>query len=142
MRAAHPSCATNCLVCVAAASFPVCRLTPRRQHSYPQYHLLCCACLRRLKKLQLGKNRLGSLDMLSAVTNLTQLSIEDNELSSLAGLEPLVCLMELYAGMSSVAVSQAQAHKGTMQVAHEPGLDQGGRRAQAVGCYGRQWASG
>ncbi len=53
---------------------------------------------RRLKKLQLGRNRLAALDMLSHVTNLTQLSVEDNELSSLAGLEPLVCLMELYAG--------------------------------------------
>lgn len=28
-----------------------------------------------------------------------QLSIEDNELTSLAGIEPLVSLMELYAGV-------------------------------------------
>ncbi len=32
-----------------------------------------------------------------------QLSVEDNELASLAGLEPLVCLMELYAGAGSDA---------------------------------------
>lgn len=36
--------------------------------------------------------------MLACVTNLTQLSVEDNELASLAGIEPLVNLMELYAG--------------------------------------------
>jgi hypothetical protein len=55
---------------------------------------LCC----RLKKLQLGKNRLTKLDLMSCVTNLTQLSVEDNELSTLSGIEPLVNLMELYAG--------------------------------------------
>jgi Leucine-rich repeat (LRR) protein len=59
----------------------------------------------RLKKLQLGKNRLTKLDLMSCVTNLTQLSVEDNELSTLSGLEPLVNLMELYAGGCSSTVS-------------------------------------
>lgn len=34
-----------------------------------------------------------------------QLSVEDNELTSLAGIEPLVNLMELYAGGVSLQVT-------------------------------------
>lgn len=60
---------------------------------------------RRLKKLLLGRNRIISLDLMACVTNLTQLSIEDNELASLAGVEPLVQLMELYAANNKLQVS-------------------------------------
>ena len=42
--------------------------------------------------------RLASLEALTGLTGLVQLSVEDNELSSLAGVERLAGLMELYAG--------------------------------------------
>jgi hypothetical protein len=54
--------------------------------------------LGRLRKLLLGRNKIASLDLMLHVTNLAQLSIEDNDLGSLEGIEPLVMLMELYAG--------------------------------------------
>ena len=41
---------------------------------------------------------------MSHVTNLTQLSIEDNEIASLAGIEPLTQLMELYAANNRLMV--------------------------------------
>ena len=49
--------------------------------------------------------------MMSCVTNLTQLSVEDNQLTSLAGVEGLTALMELYAGQCArSAVIEPGAH--------------------------------
>lgn len=39
-----------------------------------------------------------------------QLSVEDNELKSLAGIEPLVNLMELYAGGGALAPAHLRLH--------------------------------
>jgi Leucine-rich repeat (LRR) protein len=58
--------------------------------------------LTNLAKLDLGKNRLGVLEVQTVFkgleTCLTQLSLEDNLLRSLAGFEVLTNLMELYLG--------------------------------------------
>ena len=91
-------------------------------HTIPSTHTV-----HRLQKLLLGRNKISALETLTCVTNLIQvwkevlflwrlqshagtwcliqfipmplqLSIEDNDLVSLAGIEPLVNLMELYAG--------------------------------------------
>ena len=69
--------------------------------------MLCCIAqqvglggLTRLRKLQLGQNRLASLEMLAGLTGLQQLSVEDNELASLAGTEGLAQLLELYAAVA------------------------------------------
>lgn len=66
----------------------------------------------RLRKLDLGKNKLTHIEGLDTLTRLTQLSLEDNEISSLDGLQHLTSLMELYIGNNHVAaLKEAQMLK-------------------------------
>ena len=50
--------------------------------------------------MRLVVSQVQGLEML---TWLTQLSIEDNEIESLAGLSALSCLMELYIGNNNIS---------------------------------------
>ena len=50
-----------------------------------------------LRRLDLGKNRLTKIEGLDCLTRLTQLSLEDNQIASLAGLGNMNNLMELCA---------------------------------------------
>eukprot|EP00760_Papus_ankaliazontas_P017886 PhM_4_TR17392/c0_g1_i1/m.92790 len=56
----------------------------------------------RLRRLDLGRNRIAHLAGLDGCANLTQLSVEDNRITTLAGLQCLPNLMELYASNNQI----------------------------------------
>lgn len=55
-----------------------------------------------LTKLEIGANRLATLQPLTMLSALCHLSVENNEIDSLAGIEQLTCLLELYASNNAI----------------------------------------
>ncbi len=78
-------------------------------------HTLTCPVLpcQTVTPMSLPTARLASLESLSGLVGLVQLSVEDNELGGLAGVDRLTNLMELYAGERQGAGSSSSSNSST-----------------------------
>lgn len=76
--------------------------------------------LQHLEELWVGKNKITSFDHIAPLQNLRVLSIQSNRITSLAGLAPLVNLEELYLshnGVESLAGLEHNVNLNTLDIA-------------------------